>query len=115
MNSVKKTREKLLLIKIQQCNDEESFTELYQALVDPIYRFIFFKVNNVELAQDLTAEVFLKGWKQIVDNKSSRIKHLKAFFYTIARNLVVDYYRSAARQREIQLESVSSGNWRGIQ
>jgi len=100
---VNKAREKILLVKIQKYQDKESFTELYQALIDPLYRFIFFKVNDAELAQDLVAEVFLRGWREMTGEKATRVKHLKAFFYTIARHLVIDYYRSTARQKEVQL------------
>lgn len=99
-----KAREKYLLIRIQQHKDAKCFTELYQALVDPIYRFIYFKVNDAETAQDITSEVFLKGWKALTAEESRNVKHLRAFFYTVARNLVIDYYRSAARQKEVELD-----------
>lgn len=98
-----KAREKILLVRIQQYQDKESFTEIYQDLVDPLYRFIYFKVNDKELAQDVTAEVFLKGWRELTSDKGKKIKHVRAFFYTVARNLVIDYYRSSARQKEVQL------------
>lgn len=108
-----KTRQKYLLIRIQKYGDAQSFSELYEALVDPIYRFIYFKVNDKELAQDLTSEVFLKSWRQLTTKRTNEqpVKHLKAFIYVIARNRVIDYYRSAQKAKEIpithQIEQLS--------
>ena len=104
MTAVKKAREKYILARIHQYRDSDSFSEVYDLLVEPIYRFIFFKVNDKELAQDLTAEVFLKAWKGLVEDNERRVRHLKAYFYTMARNLVVDHYRKEEKQREQPLE-----------
>ena len=101
---MKKAREKYLIIQFQQKKDEKSFSELYKAFVDPIYRFIFFKVSNVEVAQDLTSEVFLRCWKDLNKNNSDAVKHFKPYCYKIARNLVIDYYRAGVYKKELQID-----------
>ena len=53
---------------------------------DKIYRYIFFKVNNKALAEDLTQETFLKFLK-------AECEEPERFLYTIARNLCIDEYR----------------------
>ena len=53
---------------------------------DKIYRYIFYKVNNRALAEDLTQETFLKFLK-------SECEEPERFLYTIARNLCIDEYR----------------------
>ena len=65
----------------------------YDLYTDSIYRYIYFKVGQDEEARDLTSEVFLKAWNYIQDNKITDYKTLKALFYKIARNLVIDHYR----------------------
>jgi len=94
-------KEKYLLFKAKS-KDPQAFSEVYDLYADRIYRFIFFKVNSREEAQDLTAEVFLKTWQYIIDGKE--IKNLNAFFYKIAKNLVIDHYRKASQQKEIPIE-----------
>jgi RNA polymerase sigma-70 factor (ECF subfamily) len=74
--------------------DKQAFIEIYNLYVDDIYRFIYFKVGHREEAQDISSDVFLKAWDYIVLNKVDKSKNLKALFYKIARNTVVDYYRS---------------------
>lgn len=100
-----KIREKILLIRIQNHKDSESFSELYNHLVDPIYRFVYFKVDDIELARDITADVFLKAWKQLTNrSKSNQVRYLRAFIYVIARNTVIDYYRTEKNKRELPVE-----------
>mgnify|MGYP005870080691 CR=1 FL=1 len=93
-------QEKYLLFKAK-AKDPQAYSKVYDLYVDRIYRFVYFKVSRQEDAQDLTAEVFLKTWQYIVDGK--QVKNLNALFYTIARNLVIDYYRKESR-KEISLE-----------
>jgi len=96
-------KSKYLLFRAKN-KDPESFTKVYDLYVERIYRFIFFKIANPEDAQDLTSEVFLKTWQYINDGKD--IKNLNAFFYKIARNLIIDHYRkSSLSQQNISLET----------
>jgi RNA polymerase sigma-70 factor (ECF subfamily) len=70
---------------------EQFFSQLYDEHVDKIYRFVFFKVSNESLAQDLTSETFTRLWKEIVNDKE--IKNPSGFLFRVARNLIYDYYR----------------------
>jgi len=97
-------KEKYLLFRAKN-KDPEAFAEVYDIYVDRIYRFVFFKVNRPEEAQDITSEVFLKTWQYIIDGKE--IKNLNALFYKIARNLVIDHYRKAS-QKDISLEGLKA-------
>ena len=64
---------------------------------DKIYRYCYFKVNNKEIAEDLTQEAFLKYFSQT--SYINRGKPL-AYLYTIAKNLCVDYYRNNKKEQE---------------
>jgi RNA polymerase sigma-70 factor (ECF subfamily) len=97
-------KEKYLLFRAKN-KDPEAYALVYDLYADKIYRFIFFKVSNAEEAQDLSSEVFLKTWQYIIDGKE--IKNLNAFFYSIARNLVIDHYRKAS-QKEISLSEIEN-------
>ena len=85
--------------------DKEAFLRAYDLYVDSIYRYIFFKIGQTEEAQDLTSEVFLKAWNYIQDNQIANYKTLKALFYKIARNLVIDHYRKSASNQSVGLEN----------
>lgn len=80
------------LVKRACKGDEIAFGRIYDLYFDKVYRFVYFRVNHREAAQDLVSEVFIKAW-----DKMSRIQEVAAFnawIFQIARNLVIDYYRS---------------------
>ena len=81
--------------------DTESFAHLYDELAPNIYRFVFYKVSTVEEAEDITSQVFLKTWSYLKDEKEE-IRSIKAFVYRIARNLIIDYYRT--RSQSVQVD-----------
>ena len=91
-----KLQEKLLLLKLKQ-KDPDAFAKVYDLYVDPIYRFIYFKVPRAQDAEDLTSETFLKVWQYLTDTEE-QIRSLQGMLYHFARNLVVDFYRSKSRQ-----------------
>ena len=93
-------RDKYLVYQIQTKRDQKAYGELYDTYVAGIYRFISFKVNSKEEAQDLTSEVFLKAWHYVLESRD--IGSFSALLYRIARNLVIDFYRS--RKHHVSLD-----------
>lgn len=57
---------------------------------DKIYRYCYFKLRDVQLAQDITQETFLRFYRQ--DMTLDNGKELP-YLYTIAKNLCVDEFR----------------------
>lgn len=70
---------------------------VYDTYVKQIYRFIYFKVSSAEQAEDLTSETFLKAWQYLKEKRE--VPHLQALLYSIARSVVIDYYRRSACER----------------
>lgn len=66
------------------------FAKLYNQYADDIYRFLLVHVRDKTLAEDLTADTFLKAWKQI---DKFDWKHTRGWLYAIARNNLTDYWR----------------------
>lgn len=87
---------KFFLLKLKATRDPELFAQFYDAYIDKVYRFIFFKVSVPEDVNDLTSDVFLKVWQYLHEGKA--VKNLNALVYCTARNIVVDYYRRKSRQ-----------------
>lgn len=96
-----KLKEKILLFRLKLQKSPEAFGEFYDLYHNRIYRFVLFKVSSSEEAQDIASEAFLRAWQHINQNKP--VTNLNALLYSIARNLVIDYYRKQSR-----FESVSS-------
>jgi len=90
--------DKLLLYRVRTKRDPEAYGKIYDLYAHRIYRFVYFKVSSVEEAQDITADVFLKAWSYLIDEKGQEVRHLSALLYSMARNRVIDYYRSMSRE-----------------
>jgi RNA polymerase sigma-70 factor (ECF subfamily) len=73
--------------------DEEAFARLYDGYVERVYRFVYFRVSDETVTEDLVAQVFLKAWQSLDRYKVSSAPFI-SWLYTIARNLVIDHYRS---------------------
>src|SRR5437016_12878169 len=81
------------LTKRASSHDQTAFAELYNAYVDKIYKYIFYKVGNAPDAEDLCEQVFLKAWEAIGRYKWCGYP-FSSWLYKLAHNLVVDYYRT---------------------
>ena len=81
------------LVEKVQKGDVNAFGEIYDLLLDKVYRFIYFRIGHKEDAEDLTEGVFVKIWKSIslYENKGLPFE---AWVFRITRNIVIDYYRT---------------------
>ncbi len=82
---------------------KEKFSKIYDKYIEKIYRFVFFKVNSPEVAEDLTSETFLRGWEAF-QAKSEKIENPSAFLYQIARNLITNHYREKNKVQIVSAE-----------
>ena len=90
--------EQELLAKLAE-GDENAFEILYLTYSPKIYSKILQLVKQVSIAEEILQDVFLKIWekRETLDNQKS----FRSFFYTIAKNLVVDLFRRAALDRQM--------------
>jgi RNA polymerase sigma-70 factor (ECF subfamily) len=95
--------EQKIILKAQK-GEAECFGLLYDHYVAQIYRFVLIKVSHHQEAEDLTHEVFLKAWQNI-NNFNQRGFPFSSWLYRIARNRVIDYYRT--RKEALSIDEVS--------
>jgi RNA polymerase sigma-70 factor (ECF subfamily) len=67
------------------------FMETYDAYGSDIFRFCLLKVSSREIAEDITQEVFMRFWQAL--REGTELRNARALLYTMARNLVIDWYR----------------------
>lgn len=73
--------------------DQGAFAEIYRDYFTPVYRYLFIRTGNKTVAEDLAQTVFLKIYSAISRFEFSGEKKLLPYFFTVARNTVIDYYR----------------------
>ena len=87
--------------------DEQAFTKLYDAYVDGIYRFILMRTSNRATAEDLTSEVFKDAWLHL-DNYQHRGHPFSSWLFQIARNTVIDHYRTKKEMAPLEAAAEES-------
>ncbi|MGC9670162.1 ECF subfamily RNA polymerase sigma factor, BldN family [Planosporangium sp. 12N6] len=88
------------LVERAQAGDAEAFGLIYDRYFDTVFRFVYFRVGNRQLAEDLTADTFLRALKRI-GSFTWQGRDLGAWLVTIARNLVADHFKSGRYRLEI--------------
>ena len=80
------------LLERAKTYDEAALAELYDRYAPRIYAYIYRRVSDAALAEDLTGELFVRMLRAIRNERVWRTSFV-AWLYRIAHNLVVDHYR----------------------
>jgi RNA polymerase sigma-70 factor (ECF subfamily) len=88
------------LVERAQAGESEAFGLIYDRYVDTVFRFVYFRVGNRQLAEDLTSDTFLRALKRI-GSFTWQGRDLGAWLVTIARNLVADHFKSGRYRLEV--------------
>jgi len=75
------------------------FSEIYQRYSRDVYRFALYLSGDADLAEDITAESFLRIWSSAAP---VRLTTVKAYLLAIARNLYLHELRHLKRHSEIE-------------
>ena len=94
-----KTDERELLIRLRQ-GDQQAFEQVHNQYAKLLAYKLTKLIKIPEVAQELHQDVFMRLWD--ARGQLQEDIHLKAYLYTIARNLVIDFYRKVAKQKELE-------------
>jgi RNA polymerase sigma-70 factor (ECF subfamily) len=99
---ISKQEERELIRRAKEC-DPSAFARIFEYYYQDVYNYIYHKVANVHLAEDLTSDVFLKVLESI-DSFSFRGVPLAMWLLRIARNLMVDYFRGQPKSSDFPIK-----------
>lgn len=68
------------------CNDK-TFAKVFNDYAKDLKRFLFFKYNNLESAEDVMQDAFIKLWKNC---KDVPLEKAKSYLFTVANNLFLN-------------------------
>ncbi|MBN1778678.1 MAG: sigma-70 family RNA polymerase sigma factor [Candidatus Buchananbacteria bacterium] len=88
---------------ISQCQQGQldGFGQLYDLYIKKIYNFIYYKTHHQQTAEDLTSQTFLKALSKINQFDINK-GYFSTWLYQIARNTVIDHYRTSHPEIDIQ-------------
>nr|MBC7244352.1 sigma-70 family RNA polymerase sigma factor [Chloroflexota bacterium] len=90
------SNEESALLKRAREYDQAAIAEIYDRYSLRIYNYIYHRLGNAPLAEDLTATVFLRMLEAIRSSRAWQTS-FSGWLYRIAHNLVVDHFRTGRR------------------
>jgi len=85
------------LVTRAQGGDAEAIGQLYDQHHEALFRYVWARVGERPLAEDLTGEVFMRMLNALPRYRATAAP-FRAWLYQIARNLLVDHYRKMSGQ-----------------
>jgi RNA polymerase sigma-70 factor (family 1) len=78
----------------------EAFKSAFDEFYRPLKNFLYYKLADKDLAEDITQEVFIKAW----DKRESILPETaKSYLYKIANNLAINHFNSGKMRYELKL------------
>ena len=93
------------LVDLARAGDTEAFGQLYDHYVAGVYRLAYYRLGSKQLAEDITAETFVRALRSI-SSFTWQGKDFGAWLTTIARNLITDHYKSSRQRLELVVDAV---------
>jgi RNA polymerase sigma-70 factor (ECF subfamily) len=88
------------LVRAAQAGDAEAFGRLYDHYVTMIFRYVYHRVGDRAMAEDVTSETFVRALRRI-DSLSFQGRDVGAWLVTIARNIIRDHVKSSRYRLEV--------------
>jgi RNA polymerase sigma-70 factor (ECF subfamily) len=97
----------IALVDLARGGDAEAFGLLYDHYHVSVYRFIYYRVGSVALAEDLTGDTFYRALRSMRTFRWQG-KDFGAWLMTIARNLTTDHFKSGRARLEQVTEDMTA-------
>lgn len=94
------------LILLAKNGDITAFEEIYTTYYTPLFRYILSRIKDKAEAEDMTQNVFIKIWNTVPSWNTLHTSPL-SFFFTVARNTMIDYFRKSAHKEIVSDEVIT--------
>jgi len=98
--------EALLVARAQ--HDPANFGPLYEAYLDPIFRYCFYRLGSAQAAEDAASTVFIRALEALPRYRpAARAGSFRSWLFTIAHNVVANQHRATTRRPIAPLAAAS--------
>lgn len=91
------------LLERAKAYDSAALGLLYDRYSGRIYNYIYHRIGESHLAEDLTGQVFLR-MLEAIQNQRAWQTSFSGWLYRIAHNIIIDHYRRRGRAQQTSLE-----------
>ncbi|MDR6406269.1 RNA polymerase sigma-70 factor (ECF subfamily) [Chryseobacterium ginsenosidimutans] len=98
---VMKSKSDSLLISLYQKGDEEALSTLIHRHQRELFTFIFYKINDEDLANDVFQDTFMKIIVMLKEGRYNEEGKFILWAKRIAHNLIIDHFRSKSKNIKV--------------
>jgi RNA polymerase sigma-70 factor, ECF subfamily len=91
------------LINRAKAGDRAAVTAIYECYKPKIYRFLYYRLDDAQAAEDLTTEVFLRVIEGLPGYHQNGVP-FQGWLFQIAHNLTIDHFRRARVRQHADLD-----------
>jgi RNA polymerase sigma-70 factor (ECF subfamily) len=95
--------EEAVLLERAKAYDSAALGLLYDRYSGRIYNYIYHRIGESHLAEDLTGQVFLR-MLEAIQNERAWQTSFSGWLYRIAHNLIIDHYRRRSHSSQMSLD-----------
>jgi RNA polymerase sigma-70 factor (ECF subfamily) len=97
------------LVQLAAGGDREAFAQLYRAYADAVYRYALLRVRDIQAAEDVTQEVFVRAYRSMAQLRDPA--SFRSWLMRICHNCVATHIEQQARRPETAV-SPEASVWR---
>lgn len=90
-----------IIVRAQR-GDTAVIGALYERYHPGVFRYLYYRVGDLQTAEDLTSEVFLRMIRHLSGFRSRSVS-FQAWLMQIARNIAIDHYRKMGHRNHLEL------------
>ena len=96
-------QEELQLLHRAKALDQEALAQIHEQFYDSIYRYLAYRVNDLQTAEDLTSEVFIR-FLHAIRNKNAPQNTIRGWLFGAASLILKEHYRRKKRSQLTELQ-----------
>lgn len=103
-------QDELLLLHRAKSLDQEALAQVHERYYDSVFRYMAFRENDLQTAEDLTSEVFIR-FLHAIQQKNAPQNTIRGWLFGTASLILKEHYRKKKRMQLAELDDALSEEW----
>jgi RNA polymerase sigma-70 factor (ECF subfamily) len=103
-------QDELLLLHRAKSLDQDALAQVHEQYYDAIYRYMAYRVNDLQTAEDLASEVFIR-FLHAIQQKNAPQNTIRGWLFGAASLILKEYYRRKKRTQLTELDDAIADEW----
>lgn len=103
-------QDELLLLHRVKSLDQDALAQVHEQYYDAIYRYVAYRVSDLQTAEDLTSEVFIR-FLHAIQLKNAPQNTIRGWLFGAASLILKEHYRKKKRAQLTELDEAMADEW----